>query len=155
MLDPWKWGGDGEINGSIAREGYTRGIDATDVPWGDEDEDNLEVPNEQDDDAATPATASTSPQPSQSRTFDNLQLLLSLDVTFELIHAARETLKRVEIFVNYSGTYGVRVRETMEEVANELLGVLGERHVRGGFESWVVVLVSVGFISLDRVILGQ
>jgi recyclin-1 len=133
MLDPWKWGGDGEVKGRIAREGYTKGIDASEIVlWADED-DNLEVPNEQGDDAATPATASPSPQPSHS--FDNLQLLLSLDITFELIHAARETLKRVEIFVNYSGTYGVRVRETIEEVANELLGVLGERHVRGGFES--------------------
>jgi recyclin-1 len=135
MLDPWRWGGDGEVNGGIAREGYTKGIDATDIVlWGDED-DNLEVPNEQGDDAATPATASPSPPSPQSHSFDNLQLLLSLDITFELIHAARETLKRVEIFVNYPGTYGIRVRETIEEVANELLGVLGERHVRGGFES--------------------
>ena len=139
MLDPWRWGGDGELNGNVVREGYTRGMDTADVVlW--EDEDNPEDTSEQGDDTAAPVTDSSSPQPSRLHSYDNLQLLLSLDVTLELIHAARETLKRVEIFVNYPGTYGVRVRETIEEVANELLGVLGERHVRNGFESWVVAL---------------
>ena len=38
------------------------------------------------------------------------------------------------------GTYGVRVRETIEEIAGELLGVLGERHVRSGFEACVIGL---------------
>ena len=139
MLDPWRWGGDGELNGNVVREGYTRGMDTADVVlW--EDEDNPEDTSEQGDDTAAPVTDSSSPQPLRLHSYDNLQLLLSLDVTLELIHAARETLKRVEIFVNYPGTYGVRVRETIEEVANELLGVLGERHVRNGFESWVVAL---------------
>ena len=154
MLDPWRWGGDGEVNGGITREGYTKGTDAADVVlW--EDEENLEASSEQGDESAAPVTTSTSPQPSPLHTFDNLQLLLSLDVTLELIHAARETLKRVEIFVNYPGTYGVRIRETIEEVANELLGVLGERHVRNGFESWVVLSSLWTLISLDLVILGQ
>jgi recyclin-1 len=154
MLDPWRWGGDGEINGSIVREGYTKGTDAADVVlW--EDEDSLEVTSEQGDDTAAPATTSTSPQPSRLHSYDNLQLLLSLDVTLELIHATRETLKRVEIFVNYHGAYGIRVRETIEEAANELLGVLGERHVRNGFESWVDVSSVWDSISLDWVILGQ
>ncbi|KAH9986298.1 exocyst complex component Sec10-domain-containing protein [Russula vinacea] len=60
---------------------------------------------------------SSSPQPQRLHSYDNLQLLLSLDVTLELIHAARESLN------------------TIEEVAGELLGVLGERHVRSGFEA--------------------
>jgi recyclin-1 len=135
MLDPRRWGGAGQENGA----GYTRGTDTADVVlW--EDEDNPDATSEQDDDTATPATTSSSPQPRRRHSYDNLQLLLSLDVTLELIHAARESLKRLEIFANYPGTYGVRVRETIEEIAGELLGVLGERHVRNGFEACVVGL---------------
>ena len=143
MLDPRRWGGAGQDNGSGMREGYTKGTDSTNVVlW--EDEDQHDASSEQgDDDTTTPATTSSSPRPRRLFSYDNLQLLLSLDVTLELIHAAREALKRLEIFVSYPGTYGVRVRETIEEVAGELLGVLGERHVRNGFEAWVVTVVVV------------
>jgi len=138
MLDPRRWGGAGQENGTSMR-GYTRGMDTTElVLW--EDEDNPETTSEQGDDTATPATTSSSPRPRRRPSYDNLQLLLSLDVTLELIHAARESLKRLEIFVGCPGTYGVRVRETIEEIAGELLGVLGERHVRNGFEACVVGL---------------
>jgi recyclin-1 len=122
------------------REGYTKGTDnANVVLW--EDEDQHDASSEQGDETTTPAARSSSPQPRRLFSYDNLQLLLSLDVTLELIHAAREALKRLEIFVGYPGTYGVRVRETIEEVAGELLGVLGERHVRNGFEAWVVTVL--------------
>ncbi len=134
MLDPRRWGGAGQENGSGVREGYTKGTDSANVVlW--EDDDQPDTSSEQGDNTATPAATSSSPQPPRLYSYDNLQLLLSLDVTLELIHAARESLKRLEIFVNYPGTYGVRIRETIEEVAGELLGVLGERHVRNGFEA--------------------
>jgi len=134
MLDPRRWGGAGQENGSGVREGYTKGTDSTNVVlW--EDDDQPDTSSEQGDNTVTPPATSSSPQPPRLHSYDNLQLLLSLDVTLELIHAARESLKRLEIFVNYPGTYGVRIRETIEEVAGELLGVLGERHVRNGFEA--------------------
>lgn len=140
MLDPRRWGGAGQDNGAGMREGYTKGTDSANVVlW--EDEDQPDASSEQGDDTTTPPTTSSSPQPRRLFSYDNLQLLLSLDVTLELIHAVREALKRLEIFVNYPGTYGVRVRETIEEVAGELLGVLGERHVRNGFEAWVVTVL--------------
>lgn len=140
MLDPRRWGGAGQENGTGMREGYTRGTDSANVVlW--EDEDHPDATSEKGDDIATPATTSSSSQPQRLHSYDNLQLLLSLDVTLELIHAARESLKRLEIFAHYPGTYGVRVRETIEEVAGELLGVLGERHVRSGFEACVVVFL--------------
>jgi recyclin-1 len=141
MLDPRRWGGAGQENGADMREGYTRGMDSTNVVlW--EDEDQLDASSEQGDDTATPATTSSSPQPKRLHSYDNLQLLLSLDVTLELIHAARESLKRLEIFVNYPGASGVRVRETNEEVAGELLGALGERHIRNGFEAYVIAVLA-------------
>lgn len=140
MLDPRRWGGAGQDHGASMREGYTKGTDSANVVlW--EDEDQPDASSEKGDDMTIPAPTSSSPQPRRLISYDNLQLLLSLDVTLELIHAVREALKRLEIFVSYPGTYGVRVRETIEEVAGELLGVLGERHVRNGFEAWVVTVL--------------
>ena len=155
MLDPRRWGGAGQVNESATIEGYTRGTDSDNVVlW--EDEDHPDPTDEQSDDTARPATTSSSPQPPPLYSYDNLQLLLSLDVTLDLIHTARESLKRLEIFANYPGTYGTRVRETIEEVAGELLGVLGERHVRNGFEVCVVVVLSAvnGLISPGSAILA-
>ncbi|KAN0139172.1 Exocyst complex component Sec10-like protein [Lactarius tabidus] len=121
MLDPRRWGGAGQIVPQLC--------------YGEDDpEDSLEASSEHGEEAAAPSTPSASPQPPRPHSYDNLQLLLSLDVTLELIHTTRESLKRVEIFAGYPGTYGVRVRETIEELASELLGGLGERHVRSGFE---------------------
>jgi recyclin-1 len=135
MLDPRRWGGAGQVNGSGFKEGYTKGTDSTGVVlWEDELEDSLEVTSEHGEDAAASTTTSASTKPPRLPSYDNLQLLLSLDVTLELIHTTRESLKRVEIFIGYPGTYGVRVRETIEELATELLGGLGERHIRNGFE---------------------
>lgn len=63
----------------------------------------------------------------------NLDLLLSLDVALQLIHADRDALKRLEIFASYPGHYGIRVRETIEEAFCEMLGVLCNRHLEKGF----------------------
>lgn len=63
-----------------------------------------------------------------------MELLLSLDIALELIHADREALKRVETFIGYPGHYGHRVRDTIEEIFVLLLQALGERHIRPGFE---------------------
>lgn len=66
--------------------------------------------------------------------FDHLELLLSLDTALELIHADRESLKRVETFAAYPGTCGHRVRDTIEEVFILLLRAMGEGHIYPGFE---------------------
>lgn len=63
-----------------------------------------------------------------------MDLHLSLDIALELIHADREALKRVETFAGYPGTYGHRVRDTIEEIFILLLQAMGERHVHPGFE---------------------
>ena len=81
---------------------------------------------------ATPPTTTASPQPAAA---NNLELLLSLDVALELIHADREALKRVETFAEYPGHYGHRVRDTIEEIFVLMLQALNERHVSPGFVS--------------------
>ncbi|KAH9889572.1 exocyst complex component Sec10-like protein [Cubamyces lactineus] len=85
------------------------------------------------------STPNSAPAPSASTSatagLDNLDLLLSLDTALELIHADRESLKRVETFSGYPGTYGHRVRDTIEEIFVLLLQALGERHIKPGFET--------------------
>ncbi|EIW53768.1 uncharacterized protein TRAVEDRAFT_52892 [Trametes versicolor FP-101664 SS1] len=66
---------------------------------------------------------------------DNLDLLLSLDIALELIHADRESMKRAETFSGYPGAYGHRVRDTIEEIFCLLLQALGERHIKPGFDT--------------------
>jgi recyclin-1 len=79
------------------------------------------------------ATITTTTASASAAATNKLELLLSLDVALELIHADRESLKRVETFAAYPGHYGFRVRDTIEEVFVLLLKALGERHVEKGF----------------------
>lgn len=83
---------------------------------------------------STRATTPANPITAATATFEKLELLLSLDIALELIHANREGLKRVETFSGYPGHYGHRVRDTIEEIFVLLLQALGERHIRPGFE---------------------
>ena len=89
------------------------------------------------------STAPTSLQSTRVSTpnppaLDNLDLLLSLDVALELIHADRDSLKRAETFSGYPGTYGHRVRDTIEEIFVLMLQALGDRHIKPGFQTYVV-----------------
>lgn len=77
------------------------------------------------------------PSVSNSSNFGQFDLLLSLDIALELIHADRDSLKRAETFAGYPGQYGHRVRDTIEEIFVLLLQALGERHIRPGFERYV------------------
>ncbi|KAF5377856.1 hypothetical protein D9615_006823 [Tricholomella constricta] len=80
--------------------------------------------------ASSTATRTQTPGPAQE---NKLELLLSLDVALEVIHADREALKRVETFAGYPGHYGHRVRDTIEEIFILMLGAIGEEHLRKGF----------------------
>jgi recyclin-1 len=82
----------------------------------------------------TPSTAG--PNSARSTTtadVSSLELLLSLDVALELIHADREALKRCDAFGGYPGHYGHRVRDTREELFVLFLDALSARHLTPGF----------------------
>ena len=64
---------------------------------------------------------------------NQFELLLSLDIALQLIHADREALKRAETFAGYPGHYGHRVRDTIEEIFVLLLQALSEKHLSTGF----------------------
>ncbi|KAI6165182.1 exocyst complex component Sec10-like protein [Pisolithus thermaeus] len=71
--------------------------------------------------------------PDHVQKFAALDLLLSLDVSLELIHASRDALKRLETFSSYPRPIGTRVRETLEDVFCEMLSTLSTRHIARGF----------------------
>lgn len=96
--------------------------------------------------ASTRATTPVASASASQITFDKFDLLLSLDTALELIHADRESLKRVETFAGYPGHYGHRVRDTIEEIFVLCLQALGERHIKVGFERLAM---------LSRVLLSQ
>lgn len=86
--------------------------------------------------ARTSHASATPPARSKTSTrvpIEALDLLLSLDVSLQLIHATRDAIKRLETFAAYPGTTGTRVRETLDEGFCEMFGALGARHVAWGF----------------------
>jgi len=94
------------------------------------------------------STSAASPLPSSnSEVTHQLDLLLSLDVALEIIHADRESLKRVETFAGYPGHYGHRVRDTIEEIFILMLHALGDRHVSRGFAQCVIMFILWNFLT--------
>ncbi|KAJ7288562.1 exocyst complex component Sec10-domain-containing protein [Mycena rebaudengoi] len=148
MLNPQRWGG-----GSSVSNGYSRNLELENEKGlglfdADEEEKasvktrasmssasssvtHLDLPS------ATPSSRSTtSLTPSIGTPLsagNKLELLLSLDIALELIHADHEALKRAETFAGYPGHYGHRVRDTIEELFILMLQALGGRHVNVGF----------------------
>lgn len=101
----------------------------------------LDTATEPSESSATSLQAQIRPSASSDGT--QLDLLLSLDIALQLIHADREALKRVESFTGYSGHYGHRVHDTMEEVFILMLQAIGDRHVSVGFTRSVNLRISI------------
>ncbi|KAF8964808.1 exocyst complex component Sec10-domain-containing protein [Flammula alnicola] len=136
MLNPQRWGGGGGSGGGTAAPaGYSRNLEkdsGTLFEVEGEEEDDY-VPTMRGAQEKKPSN-NISPLPSSSSgTTHQLDLLLSLDVALEIIHADRESLKRVETFAGYPGHYGHRVRDTIEELFILMLQALGDQHVSRGF----------------------
>ncbi|KAF5323093.1 hypothetical protein D9611_009311 [Ephemerocybe angulata] len=142
MLNPARWGATSQNENSAYSRNLANGGGSILL---DED-DELPVPrkaqnsvslNEFEALSPTPLISAGAPPVSASSVIEEdthqLDLLLSLDVALELIHADREALKRVEIFAGYPGHYGHRVKDTIEELFILFLQALGERHVTSGF----------------------
>lgn len=83
-----------------------------------------------------PNTELQSPHTPGGPSWETLDLLLSIDVALELIHADRDALKRVDAFAAYPGHYGHKVQDTIEEVFILMLQALAERHLKPGFERY-------------------
>jgi recyclin-1 len=149
MLNPQRWvggaGSDSRREVQPVQQGYTKSLD--EVVADTEDVFNIGDDDDDDeDDAQKPANTVDPPKPFSSSTTTvsssatgqsqkryQLDQSISLDVALELIHADRDSLKRVETFSGYPGHYGHRVRDTMEEIFILMLHALGEGHTWRGF----------------------
>ncbi|BGP16438.1 hypothetical protein JCM10213_004006 [Rhodosporidiobolus nylandii] len=112
------WGGGGEVHPARLSVDATGAATATDP--------SLPSP-------APSSTLSAAPPARRSR-FDRMQLLLSLDTALQLIQADRDSLKRIQTFIRYPGTYGRKVRDAIEEVFIVLLQVLQDKHIGPAFD---------------------
>lgn len=94
---------------------------------------NSAAPSESGLSVAGSATGTPSGPGLSSGEKPRMQLLLSLDTAVQLIAADREALKRVQTFRGYPGSYGMKVRDTMEEIFIVLLQVLSEQQIQPAF----------------------
>ena len=146
MLNPQKWAGSAGSNGAQLIKDKDGDV-IFDVPTIDDEKDEIdELPLDEKRgsmgsmNVEAPTTFSkpiTPATPSSSQSYDKLQLLVSLDVALELIHADRDALKRTETFASYPGKYGHRVRETIEEIFILMLKAAADRHIAPGFRMYV------------------
>ncbi|KAG8961063.1 F-box protein: endocytic membrane traffic, recycling ReCYcling 1 [Tulasnella sp. 425] len=156
MLNPQRWGGVGGLSSGgraapqpgygVAGDDYSGGASIFELGDDEDDPDGAPPASKRStlasiNSTSTSTSRTSSPAPStfskststKAFTFDRLQLLLSLDIALEIMHADRESLKRAETFQSYPGSYGHRVRETIEELFILMLQAMSERHIQPGF----------------------
>ncbi|KAK4951732.1 F-box protein: endocytic membrane traffic, recycling ReCYcling 1 [Elasticomyces elasticus] len=68
---------------------------------------------------------------------EGIKSLFSIEVALNLTHLAKTSIERAAGMVKMGGRQGQAAKEGCEGVFVELLKVLGERHVRGGFDKAV------------------
>lgn len=143
MLNPQKWAGNNG-RGPLVKQENEKGDIIYENPAINEKEDidtspRSIVPGSTTGFGKRPgSTRPITPMP-DAKSFDRLQLLVSLDTALELIHADRDSLKRTETFVRYPGKYGHKVREAIEEIFILMLKAAGDRHIAPGFRRWALI----------------
>ncbi|WVQ84674.1 hypothetical protein IAT38_006829 [Cryptococcus sp. DSM 104549] len=157
MLNPQKWTGRGQLVKGEGKEGegdVVFEVDEKDTVEGegdvqekdagavvDEKEEMEEVKEALDTNLTVPSHdlhpngsgTNTPHPPEEDKSFDRLQLLVSLDTALELIQVDRDSLKRAETFAKYPGKTGHHVREAIEEIFILCLKAAGDRHIAPGF----------------------
>lgn len=157
MLNPQKWAGNSGENRQVVKTEAENGkviFETKEVVELDEKDDvsinekdstfsmtNVETALPTPSTAASPNMTTTASQMNGAgqlgkkgkESFDKLQLLVSLDIALELIHADRESLKRTETFAGYPGKYGHKVKESIEEIFILMLKSAGDMHIAPGF----------------------
>ncbi|ORY33405.1 exocyst complex component Sec10-domain-containing protein, partial [Naematelia encephala] len=119
MLNPQKWAGSNgraRVEKEVVEEALSEKVETLQIE-----------PQVHDEEKSRPST------PTPDKSFDRLQMLVSLETSLELIQADRDSLKRTETFSRYPGKYGHKVREAIEEIFILLLKAAGDRHIAPGF----------------------
>ena len=144
MLNPQKWAGNNARAQPLKSYDDEKGDVTFDAPIIHEKEEfstppSLRIPSSTNQ--RPTSVRPISPMP-EMKSFDRLQLLVSLDTALELIHADRDSLKRAETFAKYPGKYGHKVREAIEEIFILMLKAAGDRHIAPGFRMYALAMRS-------------
>ncbi|KAK4984065.1 F-box protein: endocytic membrane traffic, recycling ReCYcling 1 [Elasticomyces elasticus] len=68
---------------------------------------------------------------------EGIRSLFSIEVALNLIHYAKSSIERAAILVKLGGQSGEEAREQCETVFVQLLHILGQRHIKTGFDKAV------------------
>jgi recyclin-1 len=68
---------------------------------------------------------------------EGIRSLFSIEVALDLTHAAKASIERAALFVRLGGQMGEEAREQCEAIFVALLQILGNRHVKVGFDKAV------------------
>lgn len=71
---------------------------------------------------------------------EGIKALFSIEVALNLVHAAQASLGRVAVFIRLGGQAGGEAKEQCANIFIVLLRILGDRHVRSGFDKAVAHL---------------
>ncbi|KAH6626925.1 exocyst complex component Sec10-like protein, partial [Chaetomium sp. MPI-SDFR-AT-0129] len=71
---------------------------------------------------------------------EGIKSLFSIEVALSLVHAAKASLGRMAVFIQLGGQAGEEAREQCETIFVALLRILGNKHVKPGFDRAVVHL---------------
>ncbi|KAK3378044.1 exocyst complex component Sec10-domain-containing protein [Podospora didyma] len=71
---------------------------------------------------------------------EGIKSLFSIEVALSLVHSAKSSLGRVAVFIQLGGQAGGEAREQCEAIFVTLLRILGNRHVKPGFDKAVTHL---------------
>lgn len=71
---------------------------------------------------------------------EGIKSLFSIEVALSLVHTAKASLGRVAVFIQLGGQAGGEAREQCEAIFVALLRILGNRHVKPGFDRAVAHL---------------
>ncbi|KAK3718819.1 F-box protein: endocytic membrane traffic, recycling ReCYcling 1 [Vermiconidia calcicola] len=65
---------------------------------------------------------------------EGIKALFSIEVALHLTHLAKASIERAAVFVQMGRQYGDEAKEQCEAIFVTLLDILGDRHVRNGFD---------------------
>ncbi|TLD19963.1 hypothetical protein PspLS_09520 [Pyricularia sp. CBS 133598] len=68
---------------------------------------------------------------------EGIKSLFSIEVALSLVHAAKTSLGRAAVFIRLGGQVGGEAREQCEAIFVNLLRILGNRHIKPGFDKAV------------------
>ncbi|KAF3940171.1 Recyclin-1 [Dactylella cylindrospora] len=68
---------------------------------------------------------------------EGIRTLFNIELALDLVHKAKSSLERAAYFVRFGGQTGEEAKEQCEQIFITLIQILGQRHVKSGFDKAV------------------